>query len=243
MRRAAGRSCGLRRAVRARLKAELYPRAAGLQGADTPTELADILEGAFRPGFFTGVCTVVHKLFNIVQPRAGGVRQEGLPAAHGHPQHGGCRWACPSPGPWVVKRLSSADDGLALSSRNGYLSDRCNVPRPLAVEPGLAAPREHPGRKPCVRQAASLSCRAAGNDRSPGHAWPSWCTRGWATGLCDGAPSEAICMAPPPMSRPGGKAATPLGDACRRPEARQDPPDRQPGSVITAVIARRRWRA
>ena len=46
-----------------------------------PAAMADMLEGEFRPGFFTGVCTVVMKLFQCVQPGVARVRQEGLPAA------------------------------------------------------------------------------------------------------------------------------------------------------------------
>ncbi|PFW58586.1 pantoate--beta-alanine ligase, partial [Bacillus sp. AFS075960] len=34
-----------------------------------PDDLGGILEGEFRPGFFTGVCTVVAKLMACVQPR------------------------------------------------------------------------------------------------------------------------------------------------------------------------------
>ncbi len=85
-----------------------------------PTELSDILEGAFRPGFSAGVCTVVRKLFNIVQPRIAVfgkkdyqqlmvlrnmVAQMALPIAI----HGG--------------ETLRAPDGLALSSRNGYLNE------------------------------------------------------------------------------------------------------------------------
>ena len=99
-------------------EAELYPQPQGYKVVP-PAELADILEGAFRPGFFTGVCTVVHKLFNLVQPRIAVfgkkdyqqlmiirnmVLQMGLPIDI----RGG--------------ETLRADDGLALSSRNGYLS-------------------------------------------------------------------------------------------------------------------------
>ncbi len=101
---------------------ELYPQPQTFTVLPDPA-LADILEGQFRPGFFTGVSTVVMKLFTAVfAGKALGVavfgkkdyqqlmvirqmvRQFALPIdIHGVDT---CR----------------APDGLALSSRNGYLS-------------------------------------------------------------------------------------------------------------------------
>lgn len=83
-----------------------------------PSVLGDVLEGEFRPGFFRGVATIVLKLLNIVQPKVAVfgkkdyqqlmivkhmVRQLALPI-----EIIGCD-------------TSRAEDGLALSSRNGYL--------------------------------------------------------------------------------------------------------------------------
>jgi pantoate--beta-alanine ligase len=44
---------------------DLYPEPQTFKVQPDP-QLADILEGQFRPGFFTGVCTVVMKLFSAV---------------------------------------------------------------------------------------------------------------------------------------------------------------------------------
>jgi len=112
-----GASCDL---VFAPDEREMYPEPQGYK-VHPPAELADILEGHFRPGFFIGVCTVVAKLFQIVQPDV---------AVFGKKDYQQLM---------VIRRMVDQlampirilageternADGLALSSRNGYLSEQ-----------------------------------------------------------------------------------------------------------------------
>jgi pantoate--beta-alanine ligase len=92
-----------------------------------PAALADVLEGAFRPGFFVGVCTVVAKLFNVVQPQwvvFGKKDYQQLMVI----RHMTRQMALPVV--VLAGETCRADDGLALSSRNGYLSaeERAEAP-------------------------------------------------------------------------------------------------------------------
>jgi pantoate--beta-alanine ligase len=108
-------------------EAEMYPEPQTYTVAPPP-EHTDILEGAVRPGHFRGVATVVTKLFGIVQPEVALfgkkdyqqlmvlrnlVRQLALPVTI------------------VAGETVRAADGLALSSRNTYLSqaERAEAPR------------------------------------------------------------------------------------------------------------------
>jgi len=110
---------------------EMYPR--GVQNmthVDVPG-LGDILCGRFRPGHFSGVATVVNRLFNLVQPDV---------AVFGKKDYQ----------QWLVIRRMVEDlavpvevigvetvresDGLALSSRNRYLSAAERAVAPLLYE-------------------------------------------------------------------------------------------------------------
>jgi pantoate--beta-alanine ligase len=112
----AGSGCDI---VFAPADGEVYPEAQEFT-VRPPARLTDILEGQVRPGFFTGVCTIVLKLFNMAQPDAAVfgkkdyqqllvvrsmVRQLALPIE------------------MVAADTVRDAGGLALSSRNGYLNE------------------------------------------------------------------------------------------------------------------------
>jgi pantoate--beta-alanine ligase len=124
-------------AVFAPSEAEMYPE--GFQTFAEPGEIAALFEGAHRPGHFRGVATVVLKLFNLVRPDVAYFGQKDFQQVQ------------------VIRRLVEdlnldvrlvvcpivrEADGLAMSSRNAYLS-------PQDRQAALALPR-------CLRRAEEL---------------------------------------------------------------------------------------
>ena len=93
-----------------------------------PDDLGNILEGEFRPGFFTGVTTVVMKLFSCVQPRVavfGKKDYQQLMIVRNMAR----QFALPTE--IIAAETYRAEDGLALSSRNGYLSTEERTEAPV----------------------------------------------------------------------------------------------------------------
>ena len=105
---------------------DLYPQPQEYR-VDPPQRLGDIIEGEFRPGFFKGVCTVVLKLFSCVQPRVAVFGKKDYQQLMIIRQMAK-QFALPVE--IVPGETIRADDGLALSSRNSYLSieERAEAP-------------------------------------------------------------------------------------------------------------------
>src|SRR5690606_7635158 len=105
---------------------DMYPEPQEYR-ARRPDDLGNILEGEFRPGFFGGDSTVVLKLLSCVQPRVavfGKKDYQQLMIVRNMVR----QFAVPTE--IIGAETYRADDGLALSSRNSYLTPAQRVEAP-----------------------------------------------------------------------------------------------------------------
>lgn len=137
--------------------AEMYPR--GRDSLTTricvPAAISEPLEGAFRPGHFEGVATVVNILFNQVQPELAVFGQKDWQQLQVI-KHMVADLQLPIE---VVGHPTARDsDGLALSSRNQYLSpaERVQAPAIYRVLRATAAQLNAGRRDYAVLQAEAM---------------------------------------------------------------------------------------
>ena len=137
---------------------ELYPEPQNYR-VQPPQELGDILEGECRPGFFTGVSTVVLKLFSCVQPRVAVFGKKD------YQQLMVIRNMCRQfqlPVDILAHETVRDDQGLALSSRNQYLqpAERVEAPQLQATLRELQS-RLHGGQRDTAKLESEAIARLA----------------------------------------------------------------------------------
>lgn len=109
---------------------DLYPEPQEFR-VRPPDDLGNTLEGEFRPGFFGGVTTVVLKLLSCVRPRVavfGKKDYQQLMIVRNMCRQFALQTEIIAADTW------RADDGLALSSRNMYLSDSERLEAPALYQ-------------------------------------------------------------------------------------------------------------
>ncbi|MDR2259559.1 MAG: pantoate--beta-alanine ligase [Azoarcus sp.] len=136
-------------------EAAMYPQPQSYHVDPAPGQ-ASILEGACRPGHFRGVATVVLKLFNIVAPEVA------LFGKKDYQQFMVLRNMARElalPIEIIAGETIRAADGLALSSRNGYLTaaERAEAPRLYRQLAAIAAAVRQGARNHAELEAAAIA--------------------------------------------------------------------------------------